>query len=169
MGALTITALSTGPAGAASVDPLDPQPQAEHCQPGTRAVISSNTANTLDVKYRTSVTNDNDVTQNFKFISKKSGTTTYGLSITVSTELKAGIFGKIAAEINGTVEKSKTAETGEEVWGTVKPHSTIKGDYGNWKENVSGWTAYQYSNCSYGSKTYFNAWAPYRTNWRIYY
>ncbi|MFD9032592.1 hypothetical protein ACFVZW_15785 [Streptomyces sp. NPDC059567] len=168
-GALAITLLSVGPAGAAPVDPFDPQPQAEYCQPGKRAAIPTNTANTLDVKYRTSVTNGTGSTQNFKFTSKKSGTTTYGLSITVSAEMKAWIFAKIAAEVNGSVEKSKTAEIGEEVSGTVKPHSTLKGDFGNWRENVSGWTAHQYSNCSYGTKTYFNAWAPYRTNWRVYY
>lgn len=168
-GALAITVLSMGAAGAAPVNPLDPQPMAEYCSPGTRAVISSNTANTLDVKYRTSVTNGTGSTQNFKFTSKSGGATTYGLSITVSTELKAGIFGKISAEVNPSVEKSMTAEIGEEVSGTVNAYSTLKGDFGNWKENVSGWTAYQYSNCSYGTKTYYNAWAPYRTNWKVYY
>ncbi|MEU8619770.1 hypothetical protein [Streptomyces sp. NPDC048623] len=168
-GALALTALSTVTAVAAPVDPVNPQPQAEYCDPGMRAVISSNTPNTHDVKYRTSVTNGTGSTQNYKFSSKKSGTTTYGLSLSVSASLKAGIFASIEATINGSVEKSMTAEIGEEVSGTVKPHSTLKGDFGNWRENVSGWTAQQYSNCKYGTKTYFNAWAPYRTNWRVYY
>ncbi|MDT9691139.1 hypothetical protein Q5762_22870 [Streptomyces sp. P9(2023)] len=169
VGGLAAMMLSMGTASAAPVDPIDPQPEAEYCQPGNRVAIPTNTANTLDVKYRTSVTNGTSSTQNFKFTSKKGGTTTFGVSITVSAELKAGIFSKIGAEVNGSVEKSMTAEIGEEVSGTVKPHSTLKGDFGNWRENVSGWTAYQYSNCSYGTKTYFNAWAPYRTNWKVYY
>ncbi|MFG3382739.1 hypothetical protein [Streptomyces sp. NPDC047999] len=36
-----------------------------------------------------------------------------------------------------------------------------------WREDVSAWTAYGYSNCSCGAKKYFNSWAPYRTNWRV--
>jgi hypothetical protein len=168
VGALAVSVLSAMPAGAAEVDPAEPKPQARYCSPGNRVSLS-NTKNTLDVKYRTSVTNGTGSTQRFKFTSKKSGTTTYGLSITLSAELKAGIFAKIGAEINPSVEKSMTAETGEEVAGTVKPHSTLKGDFGNWRENVSGWSAYMYSNCTYGTKKYFKAWAPYRTNWRVYY
>ncbi|WP_435599988.1 hypothetical protein [Streptomyces sp. C10-9-1] len=166
---LAVSGLSVVPAGAAEVAPSEPKPQALYCTPGNRVVISKNTANTIDVKYRTSVTNSTGSKQNYKFTSKKGGTTTFGLSITVSAELKAGIFAKIGAEVNGSVSRSLTAEIGEEVSGTVKPRSTLKGDFGNWRENVSGWTAYMYSNCSYGTKKYFNAWAPYRTNWRVYY
>lgn len=163
-GALAVTVLSTGVAVATDVGPTS-----EYCRPGTRAIVSKNTANSRDVKYRTSVTNSTGSKKSFKFSSKRGGTTKFGVSITMTASLKAGVFASIEGSINGSVEKSMTAEVGEEVSGTVKARSTIKGDFGNLKENVSGYTAFMYSNCTYGKKTSFKASAPYRTNWRVYY
>ncbi|QIB47748.1 hypothetical protein [Streptomyces aureoverticillatus] len=101
----------------------------------------------------------------FKFTSKRSGTTTYGASVSVSSEFKVMWLSKVEATITGSVEKSMTSELGIETSGKVKAHSTVKGNYGIKKENVYGYTATRYSNCSVGNKRYMKFWAPYREGW----
>ncbi|MFC5660194.1 hypothetical protein [Streptomyces nogalater] len=130
--------------------------------------VTNNTQNTMSVKYKTFVKNDLSYSVDFKFTSKKSGTTTMGASVTVSGEIKVLWLGKLKVDVNGNVSKSWTSELGIETGGKVKAHSTVKGDYGIMKENVYGYVATQYSNCKIGDKQYMNVWAPYREGWRIY-
>ncbi len=143
-------------------------PMAEYCGPGRNFVhITKNKKNTMSVKYATYVKNDKSYAIDFKFTSKKSGTTKIGTSVTVGSEFKAMWLGKIKAEVNVNAEKSWTSELGIEAGGKVKAKSTVYGDYGIMKENVYGYTAYRYSNCEVGQKKNMTVWAPYREGWVI--
>ncbi|MFP3991413.1 hypothetical protein U9R90_28890 [Streptomyces sp. E11-3] len=141
--------------------------QGLQCRPGWEFTITKNKKNTMSVKYHTAVKNTKSYPINFKFTSKKSGTTQIGASLTVSGELKAGIFAAIKTEINASVSKSWTSELGIEASGKVKARSTVKGDYGIFKENVYGYKYYRGSACQKSSKKYMKAWAPYREGWVI--
>lgn len=143
-------------------------PDGPVCERARFVHITNNTKNTMSVKYKTFVKNDLSYPVDFKFSSKKSGTTTMGTSVTVSGEVKVLWLGKLKVDVNGSVSKSWTSELGIETGGKVKAHSTVKGDYGIMKENVHGYVATQYSNCQIGDKQYMNVWAPYREGWRIH-
>ncbi|MER5938635.1 hypothetical protein ABT121_15075 [Streptomyces sp. NPDC001928] len=142
-------------------------PDARTCETARFAHISRNTQNTMSVKYKTFVKNDLNYAVDFKFTSKKSGTTNVGASINISGEVKVLWLGKLKVDVNGSVSRSWTSELGVETGGKVKAHSTVKGDYGIMKENVYGYVALQHSNCSIGAKQYMEVWAPYREGWRI--
>ncbi|RKE05659.1 hypothetical protein [Catellatospora citrea] len=145
-----------------------PNPRAVYCEPGEYVYSMTNTTNTFDTKYATSVINTTNSAKSFKFTATTTGTTTYTVSISVSAELKAGIFAKIAATINGGVSQANTTSYGAEVSGTVDPHTTLYGDYGNWKENVTWKSHYTYSNCSTANEKAGSAYAPYREAWKLW-
>jgi hypothetical protein len=141
-------------------------PFAEHCgQGGWFVGVSKNTKNTMSVKYATFVKNNKSYAVDFRFSSKKSGTTTLGASVTLSSEFKVKWLGKIQAEINGSAEKSWTSELGVDTYGKVKAGKTVYGDYGIMKENVTGYKAYRHSNCETSQKTMMTVHAPYREGW----
>lgn len=144
------------------------QPMSEYCGPGHSFVhITQNKKNTMSVKYATYVKNTKSYAIDFKFTSKKSGTTTIGASVTLSSEFKVMWLGKIKADVNVNATKAWTSELGIEAGGKVKAHDTVYGDYGIMKENVYGYTAYMYSNCQVGQKKNMTVWAPYREGWVI--
>ncbi|MEU4620994.1 hypothetical protein AB0G04_13575 [Actinoplanes sp. NPDC023801] len=99
----------------------------------------------------------------------ESGTTTYGLSITVEEELSAGIFAKIKGSINGNVSKSMTTAYGSTVEVNVDPHKTLRVQYGIWRENVAWKSYYMRTNCSTTKNQSGTAWAPYEKRWKIFY
>ena len=143
------------------------QPFAEVCTPG-KAVVLTNTKNTMDVAYATSVMNDTSRTVGYKFTAKKTKTTTWSVSASVTAEAKAAIFAKVEASLNGGITKSNQTEYGAEVTGKVPPKTRTYGDYGNWKENAKFKVAQRYSNCTYSTWKYGTFSAPYREAWRVW-
>ena len=123
----------------------------------------------MKVHDRAFVTNGTSRTINGTFRSDSSGTVTYAASISVTAEAKAAIFAKVSGTVNAGISKSMTSSIGVTASSSVKPYSTLKGDYGVYKENVEMRRYYVYSNCNTGSSTYFNFYAPYRKGWRLYY
>ncbi|MFE6769873.1 hypothetical protein ACIQU8_15570 [Streptomyces griseus] len=121
----------------------------------------------MSVKYRTFVENKKSYAVDFKFSSKKSGTTEVGASVTISADIGVKILGSIKAEVQANAKKSWTSEIGIEAYGTVKAKSTVKGDYGIGKENVYGYKYHRGSACQKSNKQYMTAWAPYREGWVI--
>ncbi|MCL8014619.1 hypothetical protein [Streptomyces sp. AS02] len=156
-----------------ATDPVFPgkpgsdQPNGPICDREQFVRVTKNTKNTMAVKYKTFVKNDLSYAVDFKFTSKKSGTTTMGMSVTVSGEVKVLWLGKLKVDVNGNVSKSWTSELGIETGGKVKAHSTVNGDYGIMKENAYGYVATRYSNCQLSDKQYMNVWAPYKEGWRL--
>ncbi|MFJ9180200.1 hypothetical protein [Streptomyces sp. NPDC102360] len=141
-------------------------PTGQYCgSPFNFVHISKNKKNTMSVKYRTFVTNNTSSSKDFKFTSKKSGSTTLGASVTIGTEFKAMWLAKVRADITASAQRSWTSELGVEVGGKVKAHSTVNGKYGIKKEKVYGYTATAYSNCTVGNKRYMTVWAPYKEGW----
>ncbi|WP_410814606.1 hypothetical protein [Micromonospora sp. 067-2] len=143
--------------------------QSEYCSPGDYVYSMTNTTNTFDAKFRTSVINNTGSAKSFKFTATKTGTTTFTVSLSVTAELKAAIFAKMEATVNAGIEQSNTTSYGVEVSGTVNANSTLYGDYGNWKENVNWKSHYVYSNCNTTSEKSGSAYAPYREAWKLYY
>ncbi|MFF3689444.1 hypothetical protein [Streptomyces sp. NPDC002187] len=142
-------------------------PRAINCDAKYFARITKNKKNTMSVKYATFVKNQKSYEIDFKFSSKKAGTTLLGTSVNVGAEFKAMWLGKIKVDVNVKAEKSWTSELNIETGGKVKAKSTVYGDYGIQKENVYGYLGYRYSNCQVGQKQYMDAWAPYREGWVI--
>lgn len=135
--------------------------------PYTFVHISRNLKNTMAVKYSTFVQNKRSSTMDFKFTTKKSGTTEIGASVSLSGEAKVLWLGKIKTEVTASAKKSWTSELGVEAYGKVKAHKTVYGDYGIKKEKVYGYIARVYSNCTVHNKQYMDVWAPYREGWVI--
>lgn len=145
----------------------DLRPNATHCDSSKVVKITSNLKNDMAVKYSTFVKNNTSGPIDFKFTSKKSGTTTIGGSVTFSGEVKMLWLGKIKTEVQANASKSWTSELGVETGGKVKAHSTVYGDYGIMKENIYGYFYSIYSNCTVSPKTYAKVWAPYREGWVV--
>ncbi|MYW33883.1 hypothetical protein [Streptomyces sp. SID2119] len=142
-------------------------PDGLECKPGWFFKITQNKKNTMSVKYRTFVENKKNYAVDFKFTSKKSGTTEAGASVTISADIGVKILGSIKAEVEANAKKSWTSEIGIEAYGRVKAKSTVNGDYGIGKENVYGYKYHLGSACQKSNKQYMTAWAPYREGWVI--
>jgi hypothetical protein len=125
----------------------DLRPNATHCDSSKVVKITSNLKNDMAVKYSTFVKNNTSGPIDFKFTSKKSGTTTIGGSVTFSGEVKMLWLGKIKTE--------------------AQANATVYGDYGIMKENIYGYFYSIYSNCTVSPKTYAKVWAPYREGWVV--
>ncbi|MFF8693507.1 hypothetical protein ACWD6K_09095 [Streptomyces sp. NPDC002431] len=143
-------------------------PTGQYCgSPYNFAHISKNVKNTMATKYSTFAKNKTSSTVHWKFITKKSGTTEIGASISIGGEAKVLWLGKIKTEVTASAKKSWTSDLGVEVDGKVKPGKTVYGDYGIWKEKVYGYTARVQSNCTITNKQYMTVWAPYREGWVV--
>ncbi|WP_409240561.1 hypothetical protein [Streptomyces sp. PA5.6] len=145
----------------------DNGPTSEDCPRGPFVHITRNLKNTTSVKYSTFAKNDTGSTKDFKFTSKRSGTTTVGASFTLSAEFKVRWVGKIKADLQGSASHSWTSELGVEIGGKVKAHKTVYGDYGIRKERVYGYQAFRNTNCSVSNKHFLTVWAPYREGWAL--
>lgn len=122
----------------------------------------------MDVAYATSVTNNGSTSINFKWTAKKTKTTKWSVSGSVSVEVKAAIFATVDATVNSGIEESNTTEYGAEVSGKVPAKTRKYGDYGNWREKVEYKVAQRYSNCTYSAWKYGTFLAPYREDWKIW-
>ncbi|MFD5494984.1 hypothetical protein ACFWH4_19270 [Streptomyces sp. NPDC127091] len=145
----------------------DREPAGIECKPGWFFKITQNKKNTMSVKYHTFAENKTSRALDFKFTSKKSGTTEVGGSVTLSKEMKVAVLGSIKAEINVNAKKSWTSEIGVEVYGKIPAKSIVYGDYGIMKEKVSGYKYYRGSACQKSNKQDMTVWAPYREGWRV--
>lgn len=157
------TGVSTGPRSG-GVKPL-----AVICDAGYTYTVTNSIKNTYDVKFNTSVENNSRKDVKYTVKADESGTTTFGLSISVEEELKAGIFASIKGSVNGSVQKSMTTAYGSSVEVSVEPASTLHVQYGIWRENVAWKSYYMRANCSTTKNQSGTAWAPYEKRWKIFY
>jgi hypothetical protein len=141
---------------------------APYCDPYTAYVVTSNTTNDMVVYDRYSVVNGTGSTITGEFRADNGGTVTASASISLSAEASAAVFAKVSATVNSEISKSMTASTGVTATSPVKPHSTLKGDYGIMRERVAMKRVITYTNCSQ-STTSFSYLAPYRKFWKLYY
>lgn len=161
--------------GATGLMPEDPDPilepgtgPAPNCTPSTRYSLYSNIANDMKVFDRWAVGNGTSRTISATFRADTGGSVAVSASISLSASVSAGLFAKVEGTVNAGVDKTMTASTGVSTTSSVKPHSTLKGDYGIWREAVKGKRVYKNGNCQ-NSTSYFNFYAPYRKGWRVFY
>lgn len=143
-------------------------PSGQYCgAPYNFVHVTRNLANTMSVKYSTFVQNKRSTTMDWKFTTKRSGTTEIGGSFTLSTEAKVLWLGKVKTDYQVSAKKSWTSELGVEAYGKVKAGKTVYGDYGIKKEKLYGYMARVGSDCTITNKKYNTIWAPYREGWVI--
>jgi len=166
----TVSPCGGGALGALnSVAPTPDCTSSNLCDVGWRYGIYLNLTNDLRVFDRWFVTNGTGSTVLATFKAETGGTVTATAGITLTAEASALVFAKVSASVNASISRSVTASTGVSVTSSVKPHSTLKGDYGIWREKVRMKRYYVYSNCTHTTIQYFDYIAPYRKGWRLYY
>ncbi|MER5890293.1 hypothetical protein ABT160_41240 [Streptomyces sp. NPDC001941] len=143
-------------------------PTGQYCgSPYNFVRITRNLANTMSVKYSTFVQNNRKTAMDWKFTTKRSGTSEIGGSVSLSGEAKVLWLGKIKTEVTAAAKKSWTSDLGVEANGSVRAGRTVYGEYGIKLEKVYGYMARVNSNCTISNKQYLNVWAPYREGWVI--
>lgn len=158
-----------GTPGLGSYLPDDPQPRVfgRQCDATYATYVTNNVKNDYVETFRTSTRNSTDESVPFDVEVTETGTVEYGLSVNVEEELKAGIFAKVAASINGSVKKSMSTSYGLKVHPTVKPHHKMTVQYGIYREKFS-WRRYRiFSNCHETTLKQGTGWAPYDKEFRI--
>lgn len=144
-------------------------PPAPICDSGYAYGVYSNLSNDMRIFDRWFVTNSTGSTISATFRADTGGIVTATAGITLTAEASALVFAKVSASVNASISRSMTASTGVSAASSVRPYSTLKGDYGIWRERVTMKRYYMYSNCRAGTTQYFSYYAPYRKGWRVYY
>ena len=139
------------------------------CTPETVYSVYSNTPNDMVVYDRAGVWNGTAAYTTGTFTADTGGTVSATAGISLSAEASAAVFAKVSATVNASVTRTMTASIGFSAASPVKPYSTLKGDYGIQRENVTMKRYYIQSNCATTTPTYFSYYAPYRRLWHLYY
>jgi len=123
--------------GAGPVVPAsEMSPAGDLCDAGYSYRVYSNPTNDMRVFDRWGVTNNTNATISATFRADTGGTVSASAGISLSAEAKAAVFAKVSATVNAGIEVSMTASTGVSATSSVKPHSTLKGDYGVAREST---------------------------------
>jgi hypothetical protein len=126
-----------------------------------------NLKNPLNVDFRDSAHNGTQDMMDFTLKAEKSTAMKYTVSLKLTTTASAAIFGKIQAEVNGGVERTKTTTYGSTVTGHVRPKKTVFGDRGMYEELVGFTQKQTWPSCDV-VVTKGKAKAPYREHWHLY-
>ncbi|WP_148614108.1 hypothetical protein [Nocardioides rubriscoriae] len=131
--------------------------------------MTRNLVNNKTIGYRDSITNNRSYAIHGSCEANTSKTSTYTLSTTLGTEIKAGIFGGVKAEVNAGVEKSMTTGYVTSASFKIPADETVYCDRGIVNERLEGYTKLSY--CGGGCSTTTKKWsfqAPARLRWWIY-
>lgn len=131
--------------------------------------VTRNIADSRTIGYRDSISNNRGYAIQGSCEANTSKSSTYTLGTTVGTEVKAGIFGGVKAEINASVAKSMTTGYVTSATFKVPANSTVYCDRGIVNERLKGYTKLHY--CGGGCNTVTKEWtfkAPARLRWWIY-
>ncbi|MCW2804022.1 MAG: hypothetical protein JWN06_2239 [Propionibacteriaceae bacterium] len=139
------------------------------CDQGWAYAVHRNEPNRMKVFDRYAVVNGTGRTIHGSFRADSGGSVAATAGISLTAEASAAVFAKVSGTVNASITKTMTAATGVTATSSVKPHSTLKGDYGIYRERVTMKRYYMYSNCQTSAPTYFSYSAPYRKAWKLYY
>ena len=131
--------------------------------------MTENLENSRRYGYRDSISNSRNYAITGTCEASTSKTFTWTLGSTLGTEVKAGIFGGVKAEINASVSKSTTTGYVTSAAFKVPAHDTVYCDRGTVNETLKGFTRLSY--CGGGCGTEKKWWtfrAPTRARWWIY-
>lgn len=134
------------------------------CSYITRNIVDGKT-----IGYRDSITNNRGYAITGHCEASTSKTSTYSLGTTLGTEIKAGIFGGVKAEVNANIEKSMSSGYVTSANFRIPANSTVYCDRGIVNERLQGYTKLNYCGGGCGTKT--TKWtftAPERLRWWIY-
>jgi len=121
------------------------------------------------VGYRDSLVNRTNRTAHLDCTAEQSKTFTMGASITVSAEIKAGIFASIKAEATGSVSKSMSSGYAVKADVAVPRKTTTYCDRVVYHERFQIKKCYQYPGMTKpGSCKYFTFKAPSRPGWLLH-
>lgn len=132
--------------------------------------ITKNIENRRLIGYRDSVWNGRKYAIRATCQASTSKTSRHSVGAKLSTEIKAGIFGGIQAEVNSSVEKSMTTGYVTSASFRVPARDTVYCDRGIVNELVKGRTRVTHFSASGSTSktTYWTAKAPARARWWIY-
>ena len=131
--------------------------------------ITKNIVDSKTIGYRDSITNNRSYAIEGRCEANTSKSSTYTLGASLSSEIKAGIFGGVKAEINSSVAKSMTTGYVTSAAFRIPANSTVYCDRGIVNERLKGYTKLSY--CGGGCSTTTKNWtfkAPARLRWWIY-
>ncbi|HSX68314.1 hypothetical protein [Nocardioides sp.] len=133
-------------------------------------VITSNTENSRAIAWRDSVQNLTRSTISATCQAETSKTFTWGLSVSMTAEMKAPIFGGIQTTVNPSVQRSTTTGYVTSATFSVPAGATRHCDRGTVRERVKGYTKVGYYSAGSGgwNYTYWSAQAPTSARWWIY-
>lgn len=147
---------------------FNPRPNA--AEPCAHQVVYSlqNLKNPLRVDFSDSFTNKLNSRYHWKLTAQKSTQFKWNVSVKVGTSADVLLFGKLSAEVNAGIERTKSTTYGSEVDGYVEPHKTVNGDRGMFTELSGFKETTTFSNCQQQIVT-GKVDAPYRENWNLEY
>ena len=131
--------------------------------------MTSNTENYRTYGYRDSISNSRNYAIKGTCEASTSKTFSYSVGATLGSEIKAGIFGGVKAEINSSISKSTTTGYVTTAEFKVPANDTVYCDRGTVNETIKGFTKLSHcgGECS-TDKKYWKFKAPTRARWWIY-
>lgn len=131
--------------------------------------MTANLENYRSYGWRDSISNARNYAIEGSCEAQESKTFTYSVGSTLSTEIKAGIFGGVKAEINASIAKSTTTGYVTSATFKIPAHDTVYCDRGTVQETIKGFTKINYFSGGGGTiKKYWKFKAPTRARWWIY-
>ncbi|MFS3128271.1 hypothetical protein ACLM5J_07675 [Nocardioides sp. Bht2] len=131
--------------------------------------VTQNIEDSKTIGYRDSISNGRRYAISGHCEASTQKTSSYSIGSTLGTEIKAGIFGGVKAEINSNIEKSMTSGYVTSATFKIPANSTVYCDRGIVNERLKGYT--KLHACGGGCSTTTKNWtfqAPARLRWWIY-
>lgn len=131
--------------------------------------VTQNIVDSKTIGYRDSISNGRNYAIEGHCEASTQKTSSYSIGSTLGTEIKAGIFGGVKAEINSNIEKSMTSGYVTSATFKIPKNSTVYCDRGIVNERLKGYT--KLHACGGGCSTTTKNWtfqAPARLRWWIY-
>lgn len=131
--------------------------------------MTANIEDSKTIGYRDSISNSRRYAIEGHCEASTQKTSSWSVGTTLGTEIKAGIFGGVKAEVNASVEKSMTSGFVTSSTFKIPARDTVYCDRGIVNERIQGYTKLSY--CGGGCSTTRKNWtfmAPARLRWWIY-
>ncbi len=131
--------------------------------------MTANLENYRSYGWRDSISNGRNYAIKGSCEAATSKTFSWSVGSTLGTEVKAGIFGGVKAEINASVSRSTTTGYVTSAEFKIPAHDTVYCDRGTVNETIKGFTRLSYCGGGCGTvKKYWKFKAPTRARWWIY-
>ena len=131
--------------------------------------MTQNIVDNKTVGYRDSITNSRSYAIEGSCEASTQKTSSYSIGSSLGTEIKAGIFGGVKAEVNSNIEKSMSSGFATSAKFKIPSRDTVYCDRGIVNERIKGYTKTDYFGGGAGTiKKNWTFQAPARLRWWIY-